>query len=145
MTTSIQTNPTASPIGTYLRAGALAAVVAAIGGIVMWVIITSVLNIALVIPMPPDNVPTPLPVFMVIMASVVPAIGATILLAILNRFTARGLTIFQIIAIVFLLLSLIGPFMLPVDTSVKLALVALHIVVGVAITGVLTVNFRNRS
>lgn len=75
---------------------------------------------------------------MVLVATIVPTIGAVVLLALLNRFTARPRRIFRIIAVVALLLSLGGPLSVGAPLSVTLTLVAMHILTAAIITGVLT-------
>jgi Family of unknown function (DUF6069) len=74
----------------------------------------------------------PITLMPVIMASIVPSIVAGILLALLNRFTANPLRIFGILAAVFLLLSLTGPFTsIPgIPTGMALLLCGMHVVVG---------------
>jgi hypothetical protein len=63
-----------------------------------------------------------LPLLMVIGVSVVAAIVATLLLAILNRFAQRPLWWFQIVAVVVLLLSFWGPLITLADAATKVAL-----------------------
>lgn len=71
----------------------------------------------------------------VAIASVVPAVGAALLALALNRFTRRPAMIFTVIAAVFGLLSLGGPANLGgASTGMKLALVVMHAISGVAIT-----------
>ena len=54
------------------------------------------------------------------------------LLALLERFTAKGRTIWTVVAIVFLLLSLLGP-LGGTDTGTKVSLALLHLLVGAVI------------
>lgn len=54
------------------------------------------------------------------------------LLALLERFTAKGRTIWTVVAVVFLLLSLLGP-LGGTDTGTKVSLALLHLLVGAVI------------
>jgi len=87
---------------------------------------------------------SPMEVSFIAQATIPPAIGATILLAILGRFTRRPFLIFQIIAAVFLLLSFGGPLSLPVSGVVKMVLGLIHIVAAGTIVGVLSTLGRGR-
>jgi hypothetical protein len=82
---------------------------------------------------------------MVVLSTAVPAAVATLLLAVLNRFTARPVTIFRIIAALILLLSLVAPLTLPVPLGVRLTLVSMHIITAVIIVYVLTGRARSDS
>lgn len=84
-----------------------------------------------------------LPVFMVIMATIVAAIGAGLLLAALQRITERSVTIFRVIAVVFLLLSFGALFSLPVASNIQVTLATLHTITAVVITYVLTIWRRD--
>lgn len=84
-------------------------------------------------PVPPTNEPMPLPVIAVITATVVPAIGAALVLALLSRFTARPLRIFLICAAVVLMISFAGPFTLPVSLLEQMVLNLMHVVAAGAI------------
>jgi hypothetical protein len=116
----------------------VAAVLASIGNLLVY-FIAGASNVVLAVPLPPDNALMPIPFFMVIVASVMPTIGAGVLLWGLKRFSPRGRTIFTVIAIGFLLLSFIPLIAMPqeVATATRLALGAMHLVAGVVITGVL--------
>lgn len=116
----------------------LAAFIGAITTVVINLLILfvaqSVFGLPLAVPMGGAGVPAePLSAIPVIIASSVPAVGAAILLAILNRFIARPVLVFQIISILLLLLTF--PYVLPVDLATKLTLSLMHIVAAVAITG----------
>jgi hypothetical protein len=121
-----------------LWVGPLAGVVAAVGNLILFFIVTNLLNISLIMPMNgPDSPAEPLPALAVIMASFVPALGATFFLWLLGKFTRQAALIFQIIAVAFLLISFGGPLSLPVDSTIKLVLSLMHVVAGVAIVGIL--------
>jgi Family of unknown function (DUF6069) len=77
-----------------------------------------------------------LPIVVVVAAA---TIGAGVLLWSLERFLpGSALATFQIVAVVALAVSLISPLMLDQDVEAKLALVAMHLLVGSAIIGALT-------
>jgi hypothetical protein len=122
-----------------LWVGPLAGLVAAIANLIIFGLAKTVIGIPFVIPLfGPGSPPEPLPAFMVIAGSLVPALGAAVLLWILGKFASRPLRIFWIVSLLFLLLSLGGPLSLPVDLPTKLALSLMHVVAAVAIVGVLT-------
>ena len=78
---------------------------------------------------------TELEVAQVAIASVVPALGATLLALALNRFTRRPAMIFTVIAAVFGLLSLGGPLNLGgASTGMKITLDVMHVISAAAIT-----------
>ncbi len=87
--------------------------------------------------MGPDAPPSQLSLVEIIGATVVPAIAGGVFLWILNRFTAQPIRFFIIAAIIFGVLSLGGPLMLPVDGSVKVSLLLMHIITGTLIVGML--------
>ncbi len=91
-------------------------------------------------PVPPTNQPMPLPVVAVVVSTVIPAIGAAVLLALLNRFTSRPLRVFLICAGVVLVLSFAGPFTLPVSLLEQMILNLMHVIAAGAIVWAL-VNY----
>ncbi|MCB0156297.1 MAG: hypothetical protein KDF65_15990, partial [Anaerolineae bacterium] len=87
----------------------------------------------------PESPLEALPAFAVIMASFVPAIGATVLFFLLGRFLSQGVRIFVIVSVLFLIASFALPFTLPatVAISAKIALNVMHVISGSVIMGVL--------
>ncbi|NJM06348.1 hypothetical protein HC891_09380 [Candidatus Gracilibacteria bacterium] len=77
--------------------------------------------------------------------SIVPAIGAGVLLWLLDRFTARPFTIFWIISGVFLLLSLIPDFLTPMAPGAGFWLGLMHFVAAGVIVGLLSTLGRTRT
>lgn len=75
-----------------------------------------------------------LPLPAVIAASIIPAFVAAGVLWLLGRFTKAPIQIFQIIAVVIALLSLISPFGIPVSLGSQLTLCLMHIVAAATIT-----------
>lgn len=120
------------------RAGLLAVVVAAVANATVFALEKSLLALPMLIVLPPATQPAPLPWSMVIGVSVVAAIVATLLFAILVRITERPRRWFQIIAVIVLLASFWGPFSQPVDLGTQMALAAMHIVAALAIIAILT-------
>lgn len=121
-----------------VRAGLLAILVAVIAGVATFLIATQVFNVNVLMP---DG--TQMPIFAVIGASFMGGLGGTILLALLRRFTARPVSLFRNIAIVFLVLSLLPPLTMPgLDTGTRLSMIAMHITVGAAVIGVLTTQVK---
>lgn len=125
-----------------LWAAPLAGVVALVLNAVVYLVAQGPLGITLVVPGPNGPTPEPLPLIAVAAASLVPALGAGALLAVLSRFTARPLFIFQIVAAVFLLLSLGGPLSLPAPQAVRFALTVMHLTTAAAIVGTLSAAVR---
>jgi len=116
--------------------------IAALAGSLIIAGVTDLLGVQLEIAAPPDmQTAVPLTLTPILFATLVPSIGATILFGLLNRFAGKNAArIFQIIAIVFLLVSFGRPFGLPVALSSKLALAAMHVVAGGALIWALTLR-----
>ena len=102
------------------------------------------LGISFILALQPGAAATPLPAAMVFVESVIPALVAAVLLALLVKFTARPVLIFQIISAVFLLVSFGTPLAVPADTLTKLGLISLHIVAAVVIVNLLTALAREK-
>jgi len=127
-----------------LWVGPMAAVAAFVAVVVVFGI-AGLFGVPLEVMAPPTyETLSPMEVSFIAQATIPPAIGATILLAILGRFTRRPFLIFQIIAAVFLLLSFGGPLSLPVSGVVKMVLGLIHIVAAGTIVGVLSTLGRGR-
>lgn len=133
------------PVNRLWRRGAIAAVAAPLANLLVFFLVPWLFNFALEIPvMGPGSPIGPLPPFMVVLSSFVPAVGATLLLAVLRRFTARPVILFRGIALGFLLLSFIAPLTLPVPLNVRLTLASMHVVAAAVITYVLTAQPRQK-
>ena len=127
-----------------LWAAPVAGAVAAVGNLLVWGI-GRALAIPLDIPMGPQpDAVTSLSAGPIIAASFIPGLLAGGLLAVLSRFVANPLRVFQIAAGAGLLLSLVGPGMLPVAAATKVVLITMHIVAAVGIVGVLSSLARSR-
>lgn len=123
----------------WLRAGIIAAVAAAVTNAIVYLAATGLLNVPLSIPTRPGAAElNPLRLWQVVFISAMPAVVAAGLLVALNRFTARPLLVFQIIAVIVLLLSL-GPILaLPIGATAQVVLALMHVVAAAIIVGVLT-------
>lgn len=77
----------------------------------------------------------PLTILPVIMASIVSCIVASLLFFLIEKYTNNGFRIFSIFSILFMLVSLSGPFMgiKGITTGYALVLCAMHIVVTVCL------------
>ena len=87
-----------------------------------------------------------LPAALIIIFNVVPAIGATILLAILGKVLSRPIRVFWIISAVVFVLSFVLPLGLPssVASSTRIGLSVMHPTAGAVIVGVLTTLGRQK-
>ena len=83
---------------------------------------------------PGSTVLQDLPLIAVIAASIIPAFVAAAVLWLLGRFTKTPVQIFQILAVVLALLSLISPFGIPTSLGAQLTLCLMHIVAAASIT-----------
>ncbi len=82
----------------------------------------------------------PVTVGPIIGASIMPAIFAAILLWLLRRYTGNGTRIFQIIAVIFLLVSFASPFAAAASTGIALWLNVMHLIAGASIIWSLTLR-----
>ena len=118
----------------------VAAIAAFLGVTMVFYIARYLFGLALILPLAPQyQTLGPLAIDNLAQATFPPAIGAAILLAILNRFTSRPMRVFQWIAAIFLLVSFGGPlFLPPLETSTRIVLSIMHVVAAGAIVGVLS-------
>jgi Family of unknown function (DUF6069) len=114
---------------TALTAGAIAAV----ANLVVYFIAVAA-NVPLQVAAPGSSELQRLPFVPVILASLIPALAAAALLLALKRFTPRANMVFQVIAVVFILVSFGGPLGQPTDGGTKFVLNLMHVVAGVIIT-----------
>lgn len=90
------------------------------------------------------NAGQPLTIVPVIMASVVPALVAGLVLALLGRFTKKPLTVFNVISIVLLVVSFSSPFTVPgMPVGMIIILELMHVVVAGAVMLVFNRYARN--
>ncbi len=125
--------------GRLITEGIVAGGLAILANLLVYFLIPALFSFSLTIPMlGPGSTPQPLPLTMVIFVISIAAVGATILMMILDHFTPQPMTIFRIIAGLVLLLSFIAPLSLPVMLRIKLTLMSMHILTAVIITYMLT-------
>ena len=126
--------------GRLITRGLAAGVLALAANLLVYLLAPALFNFSLAIPvMGPGSPIMPLPFSMVVLVTAVATTGATILLGVLSRITRRTVTIFRIVAIVFLLLSFAAPFSLPVPLIVRATLASMHVITAAAIVSVLTI------
>jgi len=123
--------------GSVLKAVLIGGVVAAVANSILWVL-ASVLNIPLIVMSGPPGTaapPGPLPLALVIIVSLLPAVIGGLLYFVLNKVSVKGSMIFLIIAVVVLFLSFLSPFAQPMGIVGQLVLVLMHIIAAATITG----------
>ena len=104
-------------------------------------------GIPYIIPMGGPGGPlTAMPAALIIVFSAVPAVGATILLAILSKVASRPMRVFWVISVVVFVLSFVLPIGLPssVATSTRIGLPLMHVIAAAVIVGVLTTLGRQK-
>jgi hypothetical protein len=121
-----------------LWAAPLAGVAAAAGNLAIYGLARAGFDLPLNMPAMGPNAAGPLAAAQVVISSFLPALVAAGLLALVARFTARPVRVFQIVAGVALVLSFGAPFSVPVDTGTRLVLLSMHLVAGLVITAVLS-------
>ncbi len=121
-----------------LWAAPLAGLAAAAGNLAVFGLAKGLLALPLAMPAMGPNPAAPLGLAQVIIASILPALAAALLLALLGRFSRRPVRLFQIIAGVGLVLSLGAPLTLAADLATRLVLLSMHLVASLATTAVLS-------
>ncbi len=150
-TTDAESNSTQNeqvvPLSKLWKVGLAAAFVAAMANLLFFWITKGLFDIPYIIPMGGPSGPLrALPAALIIVFNVVPAVGATILLAILGRFLSRPFRLFWIISLGVLLISFMLPLSLPstVATSTQIGLSLMHIIAASVIIGVLSTLGREK-
>ena len=153
MTTTTHTvsNPSQNeqiiPISKLWRVGLIAAAAGSLANLVFYWITKGLFGIPYIIPIGGPSGPLePMPLGAIIILNVVPAIGATILLALLGKYVARPIRLFWIISGVLFVLSFMLPLTLPasIATSTKIGLSLMHPIAWAVIAGVLTTLGREK-
>lgn len=118
-------------------AGLIGAGIAAVGNLAVFAAARAA-GVNLIAQFDPKAPAATLPVAMVVISSFVPAILATGVLAIMNRFMSKPSRAFAVLAAVFGLLSMGGPATLQgADGATKATLALMHVIAAVAIAGAL--------
>lgn len=136
---TIHTKQKQSDLVSTLKDGLVGGGIGAALGLALFFIGGAVLG-PLEVALQPGAPPAPLTWTMFIVASLVPAVGAAVLLYVLRRFTVNGTRIFQAAAVLFLLLSLVPPLTQATNTAVGVFLTLVHVVVGGSIIWALTLR-----
>lgn len=116
-----------------LRAALIGGIVSGIANLIVWVIAHQI-GLTLAVPamdpsMADANGMSQVPFFIVFFASLIPTLIGGGLLALLNRFSANPYRLFQIITIVFVIISMGGVLGAPA-TGDKIALGIMHVIAG---------------
>ena len=129
------------PLSKLWRVGLIAAVGASLVNLVFFWITKGLFDIPYLIPIGGPSGPLGLlPVGAIIIFNVLPAAGATVLLALLGKYRARPMRLFWTISAVAFVLSYLLPITLPstVATATRIGLGLMHIIAVVVIVGALT-------
>jgi len=135
------------PISKLWWVGLVAAAGASIANLVFFWVTKSVFGISYIIPMGGPSGPlTAMPAGLIVVFCVVPAVGATILLAILSKVASRPMRAFWIISAVVFVISFVLPIGLPssVATSTRIGLALMHVIAAAVIVGVLSTLGRQK-
>lgn len=125
--------------GHLWRSGALAALLASVVNLIIYFAVPAIFNFTLAIPLTSAQ-PEQLPIVVVIVITVLASLVATGLMALLVRTTKRPVTVFRVVAAILLLVSLGGPFSLPVALGIQLTLSVMHILTAAIIIYLITVR-----
>jgi Family of unknown function (DUF6069) len=115
----------------------IAGAVAAVANVVVY-FVAGAANVPLQIVAPNTGQLERLALLPVVLASLIPAFAAAAVLLLLRRFAPRADTIFQVIAVVIVIVSFGGPLGNPTDAATKFVLNLMHVVAGAVITVGLT-------
>ena len=135
------------PIGKLWRVGLIAAAGASLANLVLYWITKAMFGISYITPMGGPSGPLePLPAGPIVFLNVVPAVGGTILLALLGKYVDRPIRSFWIISGVIFVLSFALPITLPatVAASTKIGLSLMHPIAWGIIGWVLTTQGREK-
>ena len=123
-----------NPIGSTIIAGLIGGGIAAVLNAIVFFIAPTLTATQ------SDGSIGPVTLIPIIFASIIPSIFAAIVLWLLRRFTGNGTRIFQIVAVVLLLLSFFSPFAAAATTGIALWLNLMHLIAGSAIIWSLTMR-----
>jgi len=123
----------------------LAAIAAAVANVLVYFVGVATGAISLSVLFPSAAGESPLTVGMVVATSVVGAVGATVVFALVGRFSRHPIRTFRIVAAVVLALSFIPPLTIPaVPISMVLTMELMHLMTAFIIVGLLTTLARRR-
>lgn len=127
------------------KAGALAAVLASIVNVLIYLIADGLIEGQIAVPRLPDlgREVEQLPIVVVIAFTAVPILLGTVAFQLAARFSRAYAAAVLAIGVVVMLLSLWAPLSIDVESSTKLALVPMHLVAGAAFIGFLAPLLRS--
>ena len=135
------------PLSKLWWVGLVVAAGASIANLVFFWITKGLFSVPYIVPMGGPSGPLRAqPAGLIIVLTVVPAIGATILLAFLGKFLSRPFRVFWIISAGVFVISFMLPLSLPstVATSTQIGLSLMHIIAASVIVGVLSTLGREK-
>lgn len=130
-------NRTSPHTTTGLRRGATAVAAAVVTAALLWAVAVPLLAIPLQAQGPPGTPPLTIGLPMVIIGTLVPALAGWGLLALLQRVTARARTVWTVIAVAVLALSML-PVLGATSTGALVVLGLMHLAVGAVLIALLT-------
>lgn len=130
---------TSTSVLSYVQTGLIAAVIAAVVNLVVY-FVGQAMGVPYEIIMQPGTPLTPLQIPQILVMSILPGVVAALLAWALNRYLARGNTIFVGIAVLILLLSLVPLVTMAetVTTTTRIALAIMHVATAAIITYMLS-------
>ena len=121
----------------------LAAVVSAVTNALVYFAASAVGTISQDVVLPALTGESPITVGMVVLSTVIGAVGAGTVFAIIGRFARRPMRLFVVVAIGVLVFSFVGPATIPgAPLSMVLSMEAMHVVAWAVIVGLLTTLAR---
>ena len=132
MATGILNTKREATLGTNLKNGLVGGLVAAVLALILYFVGAAIVG-PLEVAQQPGAPIAPLPWFMVVVMSIVPALAAALLLTALQRFTASASRIFLVAAAAVFLFMLFPALTQAATTGISVVLVLLHIAVAIPV------------
>jgi hypothetical protein len=140
---STESSTTSDPATHASRRRMLGVLFAVLAPVVIWIIAVPLAGVDLMASQAGDGTPVQeINLVSVIVAALLVGLLGWALLAVLERFTRRGASIWTIVAVLVLLLSLAGPLVLAQNGGAKLTLALMHVAVGVTLITTLARSAR---
>ena len=132
---SVAPAATKTTAGTILKAALLGGAIAAVANLALYALARGV-GVPFIAKFDPNAPAGPLPLPLVAVASLVPAVAAGLFFVVLQKLVRPAPKVFLAVAVVFTLLSFGGPMGLAeASAGTKGVLALMHVVAGLAITG----------
>ncbi|PIR58672.1 MAG: hypothetical protein COU69_04555 [Candidatus Pacebacteria bacterium CG10_big_fil_rev_8_21_14_0_10_56_10] len=128
---------------TYLQAAVVAAVIATVANTVIF-LVGQALQVDFMVQFPGATDLQPVQLAMVAVSSVVPVAVAVVLLAVLQRLVVAGMKVFESIAVIVLILSLIPLWLSPANIATTTSLSLMHLAAFAATVGVFKLKLAGR-